>query len=188
MVVRVAQEVKALMTADEFLRLPDDGVRRELVYGEVIEMTPGGTKHSMVGLRVAARLATAMGDGAGLVVGADCGFVLSQDPDVVRAPDAAYVSAARVPDGGVPDGFFPGAPDLAVEVASPSDNAVELQAKVMEYLEAGVTLVWVVYPKTRQVVLYRAGGEVQLFGEGDTLTGGSLLPDLSIPVTEIFAE
>ena len=183
----MAQETKALMTAEEFARLPDGGMRRELVYGEVIEMTPGGAEHSAIGINIAAALrAHVRESGDGVAVGADCGFVLSDDPDLVRAPDVAFIDSDRLPDGGIPQGFFPGAPYLAVEVVSQTDSASDLQQKVNEYLATGTRLVWVVYPNTKQVVVHQPGAVVSVFSEEQTLTADPVLPGLSIPVGEIF--
>ena len=122
----------------------------------------------------------------GVVLGAETGFVIASNPDTVRAPDAAFIRADRVSDG-LPQGFFPAAPDLAVEVLSPDDRASEVLAKVEDWLGAGCRAVWVVDPKTRTVAVYRATGEAVILKTTDTLTGGDILPGLEIPVGKIFA-
>jgi Uma2 family endonuclease len=142
----------------------------------------------MIGVAIAAELRRAARVGGwGRAFGADCGFILSANPDTVRAPDAAFVRAERLPAGRVPRSFFPGAPDLAVEVVSPDDAAAEVRAKVGEYFAAGTQLVWVVYPDEREVYVYRSPVEIEVVGLGGTLEGHPVLPGLSLPVAEIFA-
>jgi Uma2 family endonuclease len=118
---------------------------------------------------------------------AETGFQISRDPDTVRAPDVAFVRAERLP-AAEPLGFFPGAPDLAVEVLSPSDRAGEVLAKVQDWLEAGCRAVWVVDPHTQTISDYRSRSEVVVFSGADTLTGGTVLPGFSVSLPEIFAQ
>ena len=122
----------------------------------------------------------------GVVLGAETGFKIASDPDTVRAPDAAFIRADRV-TGELPQGFFPGSPDLAVEVLSPEDRASEVLAKVECWLHAGCSDVWVVDPKTCSVAIYRPGGTAVILEAEDTIDGGNLLPGLKIPVARIFA-
>ncbi len=182
----MAQTTTALMTVEEFERLPDGNVRRELVRGEVIEMTPGGYDHSTVGARIIGALIQAAGH-LGEVVSADCGFILADDPSTVRMPDAGFVRRGRVPDATGRELLFRGAPDLAVEVVSPSDTMAELLQKVGEYLEAGTSLVWVVVPSRREVYVYRPVGAPEVIGDDGVLTGDPVLPGLSIGVADLFA-
>src|SRR4051812_33275237 len=110
-----------LLTADEFLRIADDGMRRELVRGEVREMSPAGSRHGRVGATILSRLESYVREhGFGVVFNADTGFRLASNPDTVRAPDVAFVSRERADRVGDVEEFWPGAPDLAVEVVSPS--------------------------------------------------------------------
>jgi len=122
----------------------------------------------------------------GEVLGAGTGFLIASDPDTVRAPDAAFIHADRV-SSGLPEGFFPGAPDLAVEVLSPDDRASEVLAKVEDWLSAGCRAVWVADPKTRTLTIYRSSGSAAILKTTDSLTGGDLLPGLELPVANIFA-
>jgi len=185
----MVQAPSRLMTIEEFERLPDGNVRRELIRGEVIEMTPSGAEHSAIGLNVAAELRrAARASGRGRAFGSNCGFILLEDPPTVREPDAAFVRVERLPSGRVPKSFFPGAPDLAVEVMSPDDAATEVRAKVGEYFAAGTQIVWVVYPDEREVYVYRSPAEIEVVGMGGTLTADPVLPGLSLPVAEIFVE
>lgn len=177
-----------VVTADELLALPDDGQRHELVRGRLRTMTPAGARHGQIALTLGGILRKHIVDNdLGVVVAAETGFRLESDPDTVRAPDAAFVSQTRIPEGGVPDGFWPGAPDLAGEVVSPGDSSEEVQAKVTDYLAAGTRLVWVVHPKTRTVTEYRSLDEVRVLREEDTLDGADVVPGFSVAVRDLFA-
>jgi len=180
---------KARVTAQDLWRLGEGDVRRELVNGEVIEMAPVGGIHGEITLRIGRGLAEHVERyGGGKVLVGDVGFVLNfpQDPERVRAPDVAFVSNQRLPGGRLPEGFLKGAPDLAVEVLSPSDNPVDVQQKVRDYLEAGARLVWVIAPQAKTVTLYRADGSACLLRERDNLEGEEVLPGLMAPLNEIF--
>ena len=179
---------KARVTAQDLWRLGEGDTRRELVNGEVIETAPVGGVHGLVTLRIGRRLAEHVErHGGGQVMVGDVGFVLRlpNDPERVRAPDVAFVTSARLPGGRLPEGFLQGAPDLAVEVLSPSDNPLEVQRKVRDYLEAGARLVWVVAPQAKTATVYRADGSAQLLRERDSLGGEDLLPGLMIPLAEV---
>jgi Uma2 family endonuclease len=176
------------MTADELFCLPDNGMRRELVAGELHEMPPAGGEHGYVGVRAVYRLATFLEQhpeiGGGLFA-AETGFRLARDPDTVRAPDLAYVGEARLPQARV-RGYPELAPDLVVEVVSPNDTASEIQAKVDQWLEAGVQLVWVLYPSTRSAMVYQQDGRVMLLHADDTLGGEPILPGFACRVGDLF--
>jgi Uma2 family endonuclease len=176
------------MTADELLRLPTGmGERYELVSGELIIMSPAGSRHGRIVSHVNSLLEQAVRRGRlGATFGAETGFVLSSNPDTVRAPDVAFVAAARLPAGDLPDGYFGGAPDLAVEVISPSEAAAEIQRKVTEYFTAGSRLVWVIYPDTRQVVVFRSARESVALAADDSLDGGELISGFACRVAELF--
>ena len=149
-------------------------------------MSPAGSKHGAIALRIGSILLDFVKPrGLGVVMGAETGFQISHDPDTVRAPDAAFVRADRV-CGGLPAGFFPGAPDLAVEVLSPGDRASEVIAKVENWLSAGCQAVWVVDPKTRTITVYRGSRLSAIFDPADTLDGGDVLPGFRTPVAEVF--
>ena len=170
-----------LLTADELLRLPDDGFRHELVRGELRKMSPAGARHSRIAVRIAARLlAYVEQHRLGAVYGADGGFILSRNPDTVRAPDVSFVRAERVLDTA---GFMPGAPDLAVEVISPSDLYSEVDAKTLEYLRAGTRAVVIVEPEKRTVRVHRASGSVLV---EDVLSVDEVVPGWTLPLSELF--
>lgn len=156
---------KARLTAEDLWRLGEGDVRRELVNGEVVEMAPAGGVHGKLTTRLARRLDEHVERrGGGVVLTGDIGFVLDlpYDRGRVRAPDVAFVSTARLPEGRLPSGFLRGAPDLAVEILSPSDDSADVQQKLRDWLEGGARLVWWVVPKARTVTAYRADGSARL--------------------------
>lgn len=180
---------RARLTAQDLWRLGEGDVRRELVDGEVVEMAPVGGVHGQVTLRIARKLAEHVEThGGGEVVVGDVGFVLHlpDDPERVRAPDVAFVTTERLPDGRVPQGFPAGAPDLAVEVLSPTDNPVDVQRKVRDYLEGGARLVWVVAPAARAATAYRPDGSARFLREHEALEGEDVLPGLTIRLSDLF--
>jgi Uma2 family endonuclease len=176
------------MTAEELLQLPDDGMRHELIYGELTTMSPGGWQHGVVANRCGRSLGNHVEPrGLGQVCGAETGFVLARNPDLVRAPDAAFVRQERVAASGRVSGFWPGAPDLAVEVVSPSDRPAEVEEKVRTWLAHGTRLVIVVYPDEERARAHRPGPPPRDYHPGDTLDGGDVLPDWRLPLGELFA-
>jgi Uma2 family endonuclease len=123
------------------------------------------------------------------------GFVLSESgmyqlftdqPKQWRRPDLSFVRFGRLPNDKVPSGKIQIAPDLAVEVISPNDEAEALETKLDEYLRAGVRLVWVLYIPTRNVWAYKLDGTARLYRATDTLTGEDVLPGFAVPVAELF--
>jgi Uma2 family endonuclease len=177
-----------LVTAEELQRLPANHQRQELVKGELRTMPPSGGEHGATVMEVSVPLATHVKQhGLGLTFGAETGFLLARDPDTVRAPDLAFVSRARIPSSGVPpSGFWPGAPDLAVEVLSPNDTAVEVEDKVSEWLEAGTRMVWVVNPRRRTVTVYRTPRGGTILGADDELDGQEVVPGFRCRVASLF--
>lgn len=177
----------SLMTAEELFDLPNDDYKYELVEGELIRMAPTGGEHGVLTVRVAYVLHAYVQDNdLGIVCGAETGFILQRTPDIVRAPDAAFIAKARIPETGIPKTYWPFAPDLAVEVTSPSDRFSAVQTKVAEYLSAGTRLVWVVEPATRTVYVYRSPHDVQALGEDDELSGEDVLPGFRCAARRLF--
>ena len=178
---------KTLLTAEELLRLPDTGRRLELVEGELFEMPPAGGMHGGVAMRIGARISVYVDSNKlGRAFAAETGFILARDPDTVRAPDASFVSNARLPRGEVPPGYLELAPDLAVEVTSPSDSAREVQEKTDSWLAAGTSEVWILSPRQRTVTVHRAGAQETIIGERGILRGGDLLPGFEVSVAQLF--
>jgi Uma2 family endonuclease len=175
-----------VVTAAEFALLPDEDGRQELVRGRVVREPPAGGYHSWFGVNLAAALRDFAGARQlGYVFGADCGFRLAFDPDTVRSPDLAFVRAARLPEG-PPAGFVPFAPDLAVEIVSPTDARGALARKAAEYLRAGTLLVWIIDPAARTVTVPRAAESPGVLRTGDTLTAEELLPGFRLPVADLL--
>lgn len=178
-----------LVTADELFRMPDEGVRRELVRGELREMSPAGSRHGRIGAKILSRLlAYTEASGLGEVYNSDTGFVLSSNPDTVRMPDVGFVSRERADRVGDVEVFWPGAPDLAVEVISPSDSFAEVDEKVAEYLDAGCRMVVVVNPRRRAATVYRSRSEIVLLTANDVLDGGDVVPGWRLPLRELFPQ
>ncbi len=126
-------------------------------------------------------------NGLGRVYAAETGFEIHSNPDTVRAPDVAFVSRERLEEVGPVEGYWPGAPDLAVEVVSPTDRHTEVVEKALEWLDAGCRMVLVVDPKQHTVTVYRSRENIRILAEGDALGSADAIPGSSLPVTEIFA-
>ena len=175
-----------LMTAEELLQMPKDGYRYELVRGVLKKMAPAGHTHGKRGNRVNHSLSTHVyGNRLGEVYLAETGFILETEPDHVRAPDVAFVRQERVEAAGDGDGFFPGPPDLAIEVISPSDLLTDVYEKVEEWLAAGTLMVIVINPRNRTVSVHTSESAVTL-NEGDTLDGADVVPGWRLPIADIF--
>lgn len=175
-------------TAEELLMMPKDGFRYELVKGELKKMSPAGSEHGAVAMNVAILLGQYIkANKLGVVFAAETGFKLATDPDTVLAPDVSFVRRERIPQSGLPKAFYPGAPDLAVEVVSPGDTKKEVAEKVESWLTAGSSAVWVVNPKRRTVTIHRPQAEAVTLDEGDELDGQDVVHGFRCNVSEIFA-
>lgn len=180
-------ETKTGTTAEELIAVPKDGMRREVVKGEIRETPPAGALHGKAAMGLGVLLGNYIkSNKLGEVPAAETGFIIARSPDTVRAPDTGFISKERIPKEGPPDGYWELAPDLAVEVVSPNDTATYVQEKVREWIEAGVKLVWVVYPKTRSIVVHKSLKEIFTLTEEETLSGGNVLPGFECTVNEIF--
>jgi Uma2 family endonuclease len=180
----MATTTRRVATEDDLRAMPEDGQKYELVDGE-IRVSPAGDRHSVVAVRLAARLlAFVEQHRLGHVMGADAGFRLPSKN--VRSPDVSFVAAGRFPNDTPPDDWGSLAPDLAVEVLSPRDRPRYVMDKVGEYLEAGVRLVWVIDPKKERAVVYRSLSDLRELGPDDLLTGEDVLPGFSCRLRDIF--
>ena len=176
------------MTADELIRLPmGRGERYELVCGGLRIMSPAGFEHGDVAMNLGERLkAYVRKKRLGKVPAAETGYKLRRNPDTVRAPDVSFVSKARAEKAGKVTGYFPGAPDLAVEVVSPDDKAEEVQEKVREYFKYGTRLVWVIYPRTQEVEVWSSARKSVILSSGDKLNGAEIVPGFTCPIEDLF--
>ncbi len=176
---------KGFLSIEEFERLPDDGWRRDLVRGQVVCEPPAGFEHGRIAVQIASLLYAFVRERElGTVVGAETGFVLHDKPPTVRAPDVAFVADGRLASD--PVGFAPLAPDLAVEIVSPSNTVSEIQGKVVDYLDAGTRLVWVVDPRYRSITAYLSREEIRLLTEEEEIDGGAVLPGFRIKISELI--
>lgn len=177
-----------LLTAEDLLRMPDDGFRYELVRGELRKMSPSGHTHGKIAMRISVPLGNYVWKKKlGEVYAAETGFKLASNPDTVRAPDVAFVQKDRVKAAEDVQGFWPGAPDLAVEVLSPGDTYSEVDEKVLDWLDAGTRMVVVVDPRNRSVTVYRSRDNIAILSENDTLNGGEVVPGWKLLIKEIFS-
>ena len=176
-----------LVTADDLLCMPDDGYRYELWGGYLIKMPPAGYTHGVSAMRIGARLALHVDRyGLGQVSTAETGFRLASDPDTVRAPDAAFVVQARIDAAGEVQGYWTGAPDLAVEVVSPNDAYTEVESKALQWLDAGARAVVVVDPRRQSVTVYRSRSDIVILTGEEVLEVQDVVPGWTLPLRELF--
>jgi Uma2 family endonuclease len=183
-----------LFTADDLWKLShlpeNEGKRLELIEGVIIEMAPAGSLHGGIAGDVLGFIWTYVRQKKiGRVMAAETGFSLTGDGLNVLAPDVGFISAERVPDE-LPVGFFPFAPDLAVEVVSPGNTSAEIHLKVDKFLQYGTKIVWIFHPKEKTVAVYRAmegqASTVEFLNVDGVLDGGDVLPGFTLPVKDCF--
>ncbi len=176
-----------LLTADEFLHLPDGGAATELVRGRIVEMNRPYTSHGYLTMRAAFLIQQYLQQhDIGRVGGADAGVVTERDPDTVRGPDVAFYSYERIPRGPLPPGYWPSAPELVLEIRSADDRWKDIIRKAGEYLSAGVITVAVADPETQRIHLFFADREATVLNSDDQLTFSDILPGFSVPVKKLF--
>ena len=177
----------ALTTADELIRLPRGQFRYELINGELKVMSPSGYPHGRITARLTAPLTQFVLDHElGEVSGAETGFKLTLNPDTVLAPDIAFISKERLEEVGEPEGYWPGPPDLAVEVLSPGDSAREVKEKISQWFSFGAKQVWIVNPKDSSVTVYRSPSNTTTFSGSDYLEAQDLLQGFRVSLNRIF--
>ena len=176
-----------VMTADELLRLSLSDKRTELVHGQLVVREPAGYRHGEIAARLLASLYNFVESRAlGRVVTAETGFVLRRNPDTVRAADVAFVRRERAPVPS-PGGYAEIAPDLVIEVLSPSDRPGDVLRKIGDWLDAGVLLVWLIDPERGDARVYRADGTQDHLGEHDWLEGESVVPGFRWPIENLHS-
>ena len=183
---------KQYISAENFLEIveqPDYDCRNvELVEGEIVDMPLPNPIHAAILATLATKLNVFVTEGElGRVLVGDAPFVLKRDEegrDTLRGLDIAYISGERLP-GTLPRSPMHVAPDLAVEVISPSIKAEDIEKKIEQLLDAGTTMIWIVYPDLQRITVHTSDGAIKL-NEFDMLTGGDVLPGFEIRVSDIF--
>ncbi|MCS7209729.1 MAG: Uma2 family endonuclease [Fimbriimonadales bacterium] len=180
--VREQPKRKRRYTEHDLLQLPDDGRKYELVNGR-LQTVPTGGRHGRIGYRLARRIGNSAPES---LEGFDSSTGFRIAGGNIRSPDFALMQKTRLPQGEPPVDLIDGAPDLAVEIVSPSENLNDLYQKVLEYFESGAQQVWLLFPERKQAYRYTAPLEVEVLHENDVLTGGELLPNFEVRVGELF--
>ncbi|MDX6688940.1 MAG: hypothetical protein QOG15_397 [Solirubrobacteraceae bacterium] len=176
-----------LMTADELFGYTHEPRRHELVAGKLHEVEPPGAEHGLVAMRIARLLdAHVERNDLGIVFASEVGFHIAHDPDTVRAPDVAFVAHARVVETGIPRGYWPGAPDVAVEVVSPNDRRSEVEGKALDWLAGATRAVVVVDPDLRTATVYRARDDIRVLTAHESLGLEDVVPGWNPNVGEFF--
>jgi Uma2 family endonuclease len=179
------------VTAEALLRMPEDHARLELVRGVLVERPFAGLAAGRAAAALNSELSRAIEPGALGEIYLGVGFHLGHEPDTVRAAAVAFVSAGRVEAARRIDpdelGFFPGPPDLAVEIASSWDGYDLMVGKTLDWLAAGTGLVWLISPASRSVVVVRSRNDITVLTEDDVLDGGDVVPGWRLPVRDVFA-
>jgi Uma2 family endonuclease len=177
-------------TGADLLALADDERRFEIVQGSLLMMSPASPAHGeYAALLAAALIAHVYPCKLGRVYVSEPGFKLQSAPtETIRAPDVAFISSPRIPPKEQQQGFWALAPDLVIEIVSPSETASTVQEKVRDYLAAGTRLLWLVYPGTSSVLEYQATGPIRQYGIDDSLQGGDVLPGFVYALRELFGE
>ncbi|MFI5272105.1 MAG: Uma2 family endonuclease [Ktedonobacterales bacterium] len=176
------------LTAEDFAALPREGLRLELIQGEIFAMPPASGGHGKASMRLGGLLFQyVMAHDLGEIYAAETGFLVERNPDTVRAPDVAFICKDRLPPAASDSYWVLVIPDLVAEVVSSTDRPKDIGEKVAMWLTAGVRMVVVVRPPERLVEVYRAtGNQTLLLRDGDTLTGDDVVPGFAAPVARIF--
>jgi Uma2 family endonuclease len=176
-----------LVTGEELLAMGDVGPC-ELIDGRIVRMNPSGMQHGDIVIALGSALRDFVRKRQlGRVVGGEVGIYTRREPDRVRAADIAFVSRERLADKSL-KGFFKVAPELVVEIISPTDRWQNMRDKLEEYFAIGVHRVWIVEPDSRDVLVYSASTEMRKFGEGDMLMGEGVLDGFTLAIAELFEE
>ena len=172
-----------LMSWAAFEQLPDDGMHHEIIEGVLIALPPPKSGHCEIAHRILRALDT--GRHLGFSAYVEAGYKLTHDPPTWIQPDVSVLSQGRI-DQTDPDGYFLGAPEIAVEVISPSESANDVAAKAELMLKHGGHAVWVVYPKRKKVEVKLNDGTSRTLGINDQLTLPDLLPGWELPIAKLF--
>jgi len=175
-----------LYTPDDLLALPEQG-RYELIDGYLVERKMGAISSYAATNMLGLLWYFVHNHNLGLVFQANCGYQLfAEAPGRVRFADASFIRRGRLPEERPPQGYCQLAPDLVVEAVSPHDTAAELEAKIAQWLAAGVRLVWVLYPESKRLQIHRPDGTVTKLQTTDQLVGEDVVPGFQCQVADIF--
>ena len=174
-----------LTTAEELFEMGDIG-RCELIYGEVVMMSPAGAEHGLVAARFVRYLSEFVDEhDLGAVLTSETGFTIENNPDLVRAPDASFVRKDRIATG-LPRTYINGVPDLAVEVVSPGDTRREVAEKVNMWLAHGTQVVWVADARPKTLLIHRVGKAPVTLRVDEAVRDEPLLPGFVLPLSQVF--
>jgi Uma2 family endonuclease len=181
-------QAQALLTAAILAETPDDMFQWELDEGELIRMAPAGGEHGLVEVRLTGLLfAEVERRKLGVLFSSDTGFLLKRNPDTVRCPDLAFVRKRRLPLTYAKEGgYVEGAPDLAVEIQSPSQSPADVEKKVRQYFAAGTHTAWVIHPRRQQARIYGASGVLTVVDKDGSLEAPEILPGIRIALRQIL--
>lgn len=185
--LEASMSVTKLYTAEELLAMGSDAPF-ELIEGELREVSPSGGRSSEIALNIIEVLRPFLRQSKlGYLTGEGAGYVLAAEPDTVFAPDIGFVHRKLLPHG-MPEGFIPFPPDLAVEVMSPSNRIPEMERKARHYISCGTRAVWIVRPDDQTVVIHETGRPSLALGMNDVIDGGEVLPGFRMPVVDVFRD
>jgi Uma2 family endonuclease len=181
----MAASVALGITLEQFASLSADGAQHEVSAGELITMPPAKSLHTKIGIIILEALQVYL-HGRNWKALPEAGYLLSSSPLTIRQPDVSVLAKERY-QSARDDSYFEGAPEVAIEVISPFNDADDIELKIAQYLRYGAMQVWVLYPVTQQVHVFRADGSATILNASQTLDGDSVLPGFSIAVRELFA-
>ena len=181
-------DTQKVWTDREFMALPDDGNRYELVNGELIVIGAAGAKYGYYVALISFFLtAYVRQQKIGFIFDSDTSFKMASGNR--RSPDCSFFSKERIKSlGGIPKGYIEGSPDLAVEILSPGNTVEQIHEKIVEYFENGSRLVWIIHPDENYILVYHQPQPDQLKRPGDLLEGEDVIPGFSLDLSEFFAE
>jgi Uma2 family endonuclease len=183
----MATVAEKLLTAEEYRLLPDNGQPTELIRGRIVPMNMPAPRHGYICGKIMRFLGKYLDEhDVGRIMCNDSGVVTERDPDTVRGADVAYYSYSRLPRGPFPEGYLDVVPELVFEVRSPSDRWRDVLAKVLEYLDAGVTLVCVLDPGTEIARVYGLDQPERVISGDQELTLPEVMPDFRVTVRRLF--
>lgn len=176
-----------LVTSEELFQSPTDGYCYELVEGNLRMMSPAGARHGRLAYRISLLLGKHVETHQlGVVFAAETGFRIANDPDTVLAPDVSFVNQKRYAELEDELGYLPLAPDLVVEVVSPSDRFSRVEAKALAWLDAGCKLVLIVDPEAETLHSYRSRNQIQIFENGELVDCADAVTGWTLSVADVF--